>query len=78
MAKEKLDINIKEANQGKFTAWAKKNGFKDTCSAAASVMKNKKKIASLWIKALKLWNKGVSSLIICSVCDGTCCKKCNK
>ena len=36
------------------------------------------KIASLWIKALKLWNKGVSSLIICSACDGTCCKKCNK
>jgi len=34
------------------------------------------KIASLWIKVLKLWNKGVSSLIICSVCDGACCKKC--
>ena len=37
-----------------------------------------KKIASLWIKMLKMWNRGVSYLIICSVCDGTCCKKCNK
>ncbi len=36
------------------------------------------KISSLWIKSLKLWNKGVSLLIICSVCDGICCNKCNK
>ena len=50
MAKEKLDINIKEANQGKFTAWAKKNGFKDTCSAAGSVMKNKKKHSTRVVK----------------------------
>ena len=28
MARKKLDINIKEENQGKFTAWAKKNGFR--------------------------------------------------
>ena len=27
---------IKEENKGKFTAWAKKNGFKDACSAASS------------------------------------------
>ncbi len=32
---------IKEKNQGKFTAWAKKNGFKDACSAASAVMKDK-------------------------------------
>ena len=31
---------IKKADQGKFTAWAKKNGFKDACSAASAVMKN--------------------------------------
>ena len=29
---------IKPENKGKFTAWAKKNGFKDACSAASSVM----------------------------------------
>ena len=33
---------IKEKNQGKFTRWAKKNGFKDACSAASSVMSAKK------------------------------------
>ena len=43
MARGKLDINIKEKNQGKFTAWAKKNGFKNSCSAANAVMKNKNK-----------------------------------
>ena len=32
---------IKEKNQGKFTAWAKRNGFKDACSAASAVMKKK-------------------------------------
>ena len=34
---------IKKQNQGKFTKWAKSNGFKDACSAASAVMKNKKK-----------------------------------
>ena len=29
---------IKKENKGKFTAWAKNNGFKDACSAASSVM----------------------------------------
>ena len=33
---------IKEKNQGKFTRWAKKNGFKDACSAASAVMAAKK------------------------------------
>lgn len=31
---------VKKADQGKFTSWAKKNGFKDACSAASAVMKN--------------------------------------
>tara|TARA_R110000787_G_scaffold129583_2_gene241402 strand:- start:153 stop:359 length:207 start_codon:yes stop_codon:yes gene_type:complete len=30
---------IKKDNRGKFTKWAKDNGFKDACSAASSVMK---------------------------------------
>ena len=29
---------IKPENKGKFTAWAKKNGFKDACSAASAVI----------------------------------------
>ena len=32
---------IKPENKGKFTAWAKNNGFKDACSAASSVMSKK-------------------------------------
>ena len=31
---------IKKSHQGKFTAWAKRNGFKDACSAADAVMKD--------------------------------------
>tara|TARA_R110002020_G_scaffold438556_1_gene649025 strand:+ start:50 stop:238 length:189 start_codon:yes stop_codon:yes gene_type:complete len=42
MAQEEFP-EIKEKNKGKFTAWAKQNGFKDACSAASAVMKNKKK-----------------------------------
>tara|TARA_R100000742_G_C4278448_1_gene101279 strand:+ start:1049 stop:1231 length:183 start_codon:yes stop_codon:yes gene_type:complete len=34
---------IKKSRRGAFTKWAKNNGFKDACSAASSVMKNKKK-----------------------------------
>ena len=41
---------IKEKNQGKFTAWAKKNGFNDACSAASSVMANKKKHSAEFVK----------------------------
>ena len=29
---------IKKKNQGKFTKWAKSNGFDDACSAASAVM----------------------------------------
>ena len=32
--------SIKKSNEGKFTKWAEKNGFKDACSGAAAVMKN--------------------------------------
>lgn len=28
---------IKKEDQGKFTSWAKKNGFEDACSAADAV-----------------------------------------
>ena len=39
---EKEFPEIKEKNQGKFTRWAKKNGFEDACSAADAVMSAKK------------------------------------
>ena len=45
------DIEIKKGNQGKFTAWVKKNmPGKDTCAAASAVMKNKKKYSSSVVK----------------------------
>ena len=49
--KKQDDIEIKKGNQGKFTAWAKKNmPGKDTCAAASAVMKNKKKYSSSVVK----------------------------
>ena len=41
---------IKEENKGKFTAWAKKNGFKDACSAASAVMSSKDKYSEEVVK----------------------------
>tara|TARA_R110002020_G_scaffold325482_5_gene541075 strand:+ start:648 stop:848 length:201 start_codon:yes stop_codon:yes gene_type:complete len=41
---------VKEKNEGKFTDWAKKNGFKDACSAANAVMKNTKKYSGSVVK----------------------------
>ena len=41
---------VKKADQGKFTAWAKRNGFKDACSAASAVMKNTKKYSDSVVK----------------------------
>lgn len=41
---------IKKKDQGKFTAWAKRNGFKDACSAASAVMKSKKKYSPSVVK----------------------------
>jgi hypothetical protein len=34
---------IKKSRQGDFTKWAKNNDFKDACSAASAVMKDKSK-----------------------------------
>ena len=34
----------------RFTAWAKKNGFKDACSAASAVMKSKDKYSDEVVK----------------------------
>jgi len=41
---------IKPKNKGKFTAWAKNNGFKDACSAASSVMSSKNKYSEEVVK----------------------------
>tara|TARA_R110002167_G_scaffold117256_2_gene293092 strand:- start:213 stop:413 length:201 start_codon:yes stop_codon:yes gene_type:complete len=41
---------IKKANQGKFTTWAKSNGFKDACSAANAVMNSKNKYSESVVK----------------------------
>ena len=41
---------IKESNKGKFTAWAKKNGFKDACSAASAVMSKQKEYSPAVVK----------------------------
>ena len=49
--KEKGDISIDPKNEGKFTAWVKKNmPGKETCEAASAVMKNKKKYSSSVVK----------------------------
>lgn len=42
--------DIKKSRQGKFTEWAQNNGFKDACSAATSVMNNKKKYSKKVVK----------------------------
>ena len=41
---------IKESNEGKFTAWAKQNGFKNACSAAAAIMKDTDKYKESVVK----------------------------
>tara|TARA_R100001460_G_scaffold82924_1_gene123807 strand:+ start:101 stop:298 length:198 start_codon:yes stop_codon:yes gene_type:complete len=53
MAKEKKALGemISKGNQGKFTAWAKKNmPGKSVCSAASAVMKNKDKYKAPVVK----------------------------
>ena len=47
--KKKFPEN-KESNEGKFTAWAKQNGFKNACSAAAAVMKDTDKYKESVVK----------------------------
>jgi len=50
-SKKENDIKIKKGNEGKFTAWAKKNmPGKDTCGAAKAVMSNKKKYTTRVVK----------------------------
>ena len=50
MAKKKFP-EIKEKNEGKFTAWVEKNmPGKSTCSAASKVMKNTKKYKPAVVK----------------------------
>lgn len=41
---------VKKGDQGKFTSWAKRNGFKDACSAASAVMKNTDKYSKSVVK----------------------------
>jgi len=41
---------IKEKNEGKFTKWAKNNGFKNACAAASAVMKNTDKYSEPVVK----------------------------
>tara|TARA_R100000353_G_C6403797_1_gene168389 strand:+ start:353 stop:562 length:210 start_codon:yes stop_codon:yes gene_type:complete len=41
---------IKKSNEGKFTKWAKSNGFKDACSAANAVMKKTDKYSESVVK----------------------------
>ena len=49
--KEKGDISIDPKNEGKFTAWVKKNmPGKETCAAAKAVMSNKKKYTTRVVK----------------------------
>ena len=47
----KGDIEIKKGNQGKFTAWAKKNmPGKSVCAAANAVMRRPKKYTGSVVK----------------------------
>ena len=41
---------IKKADEGKFTSWAKRNGFKDACSASTAVMKSTDKYSPSVVK----------------------------
>mgnify|MGYP003640228604 FL=1 len=47
--KEKFPA-IKKKNEGKFTAWAKKEGFKSTCKAASHVMKSPREYSPSVVK----------------------------
>ena len=51
MAEKGLGEMISKGNQGKFTAWAKKNmPGKSVCAAASAVMKNKDKYKAPVVK----------------------------
>ena len=49
MAKKGFPM-VKKGDQGKFTSWANRNGFKDACSAASAVMKNTNKYSESVVK----------------------------
>ena len=49
MAKKGFPM-VKKGDQGKVTSWAKRNGFKDACSAAPAVMKNTNKYSDSVVK----------------------------
>ena len=49
MAKKGFPM-VKKGDQGNFTSWAKRNGFKDACSAASAVMKNTNKYSESVVK----------------------------
>lgn len=50
-SKKKGDIKIDPKNEGNFTKWVEKNmPGKDSCGAAKSVMKNKKKYTTRVVK----------------------------
>lgn len=56
-SKKKGDIKIDPKNEGKFTKWVEKNmPGKDTCGAAKSVMKNKKKYTTRVVKMANFAN----------------------
>jgi hypothetical protein len=46
----KPKIKIKKKNRGKFTAWAKRHGFKSVSAAASHVLKNKGRYSSGVVK----------------------------
>jgi hypothetical protein len=47
---DKPKIQIKKSNRGKFTAWAKRHGFKSVSAAASHVLANKGKYSSSVVK----------------------------
>ena len=49
-AMQKEFPEIKKSNEGKFTTWAKRNGFKDAMSAANAVMKDTDKYSAGVVK----------------------------
>jgi hypothetical protein len=46
----KSGIVIKPQNEGKFTAWAKRHGFKSVSAAASAVLANKGKYSAAVVK----------------------------
>lgn len=47
---QKPKISIKPQNEGKFTAWAKRHGFKSVSAAASHVLANKGRYSTSVVK----------------------------